>query len=95
MANRSAAMSMYQVPLFCTIDLSGSGKYSCSADIFRTYNPLTMIQIPAIPAAEGSSCRRREEVPIRKTGVNESMGMDWDRSEDSMARKMREKPMMF
>jgi hypothetical protein len=95
MANRSATMSMYQVLLFRTIDFTGSRTYSCSADIFRTCDPLTMIQMPAIPAAEGTSCRRREEVPIRKTGVNESIGMDRDRSENSMARKMREKPMMF
>ncbi len=55
-------MSMYRVPPFCAIDFTGSRTYSCSADIFRTDNPLTMIQRPAIPAAEGTSYRGIEEV---------------------------------
>ena len=82
-------MSIYQLPRFCTIDRTGSRRCSCSADMFRTYDPLTMTQMPKIPATEGTSCRRRYEVPIKKTGVNESMGMERDRSEDSSARKMR------
>jgi hypothetical protein len=54
-----------------------------------------MIQIPAIPAAEGISCKRKYEVPIRKTGVKESMGMERDKSEDSIARNMRTILMIF
>jgi hypothetical protein len=53
------------------------------------------MQIPKTPKNDGSSCRRRYDVPIRKTGVNESMGMDNERSDEDRALKIRYRPTMF
>jgi len=60
--------------------------------MFRTYDPLTIIQIPAKPNAEGTSCRRSHEVPLSITGVNASIGMASERSEEDNALKISRRP---
>jgi hypothetical protein len=63
--------------------------------MFRTYDPLTMIQIPKNPKNDGASCRITYDVPIRNTGVNESMGTESERSEEDNALKIRLRPQIL
>jgi hypothetical protein len=54
-----------------------------------------MIQMPVNPSKEGTSFKMRQEVPVNNTGVNESMGMDSERSEEDRALIIRERPIIF
>jgi hypothetical protein len=54
-----------------------------------------MMQIPKNPNNEGTSCRRRKDVPVKITGVNESMGMHSERSEEDSDLKISERLIIF
>jgi hypothetical protein len=54
-----------------------------------------MIQMPTNPKNEGTSCKRRKDVPVNITGVNESMGMHRERSEEDSDLKISERLMIF
>jgi hypothetical protein len=54
-----------------------------------------MMQIPKNPNKEGTSCKRRKDVPAKITGVNESMGMHRDRSDEDSDLKIRERLITF
>ena len=53
---------------------------------FSRYAPHATIRMPAAPAMEGSSPRMKNEVRMRKTGVNASMGTESERSVEASAR---------
>jgi hypothetical protein len=94
-AKRNATRSMYQLARFRIIDLTGSRTCSCPAEMFSTYDPLTMIQIPKNPKNDGASCSITYDVPMRNTGVNESMGTERERSEEDNALKIRPRPQIL
>jgi hypothetical protein len=94
-ANRNATMSIYQLPRLRKIDRTGSRRWSCPAEMFSTYEPLTMMQIPKKPANDGTSWRRIKEVPIRIAGVNDSIGTESERSDEDRALKIRQRPRML
>ena len=51
-----------------------------------------MMRMPRIPTTDGNSPSRSAAVPTRKSGVNESIGIESEISEDESARKVRMVP---
>ncbi|MCK7484590.1 MAG: hypothetical protein MZU97_02870 [Bacillus subtilis] len=47
------------------------------------------------PNNDGTSCKRIKEVPIRKAGVNDSIGTESERSDEDRALKIRQRPRML
>jgi hypothetical protein len=74
---------------------TGSRKCISPSEIFRTYDPLTMMQMPIKPKNEGTSRKRRKDVPVNITGVNESMGMHRERSKDDSDLKISQRLIIF
>ena len=78
--NKKATIRAKIIPFSLNIRFIGSKRLRFPLDIFRTYAPITIKKIPAVPIRVGTSRKIIKEVIIKNIGVKEVIGATNERS---------------
>jgi hypothetical protein len=73
---------MEREPGECTTTVTDSRSVRSVPDVVRMNDPDTTAKIPIAAIMDGISPRNKKDVVMRKTGVNESIGIETERSDD-------------